>query len=88
MTFHQYQPYRTNSLALPSPKTSRSFTSQKVTTVKSSGLKSFQKPAMTVHDIKSPPTSTNLQNNRHDRLSTSPNTFVGKVIPYKKLLLR
>ena len=88
MTFHQYQPYRTNSLALPSPKTSRNLSSQKVANVKSSGLKTFQKPAMTVHDIKSPPTSTNLQNNRHDRLSTSPNTFEGKVIPYKKLLLR
>ena len=83
MTFHQYQPYRTNSLALPSPKTSRSFPSQKVTTAKSSGIKTFQKPAMTVRDIKSPPISTNLQNNRHDRLSTSPNTFVGKFVLYK-----
>ena len=83
MTFHQYQPYRTNSLALPSPKTLRNFTSQKATTVKSSGLKMLQKPAMTVRDIKSPPISTNLQNNRHDRLSTSPNTFVGKFVMYK-----
>ena len=80
MNFQQYQPYRTNSLALPSPKTSRSFTSQKATTVKSSGLKKFQKPAMTVRDIKSPPIATNLQNNRHDRFSNSPNTFEGILI--------